>query len=50
MSKKEAEAIEAYKAAAAAAMAEAIENGKWDKNTAKARAEVAAARRLRRDG
>ena len=41
------QAIQQYKQAAAAAMAEAIANGKWDKNTAKARAEAVAARRPR---
>ena len=41
------QAIEQYKQAAVAAIAEAKQNGKWDKNSAKARAEVAAARRLR---
>jgi hypothetical protein len=39
--------IQQYKQAAAAAIDEARQNGKWDKNTAKARAEVAAAKRFR---
>jgi hypothetical protein len=41
-------AIEAWKTAAAAAMAEAIAAGRWDPTTAAAKAEVQAARQLRR--
>ena len=45
---KIADAIKAYEAAAAAAMAEAIAAGRWDKNAPAAKAEVQAAIRLRR--
>ena len=41
------QAIENYNKAADAAMAEARQNGKWDKNTLKAKAEAAAAKALR---
>lgn len=42
------QAIANYKAAAAAAMQQALRAGKWDKDTRAARAEVEAARVLRR--